>query len=1226
MLQKVRSGGTFIKFMLVLVLIAVAVLCAQASAVPGREYSQPTDKKSVDFTLTQVQKDFLKAVMDDLRKMGKGDVAVSLNKYIGEGRVAFVEKGEPGVEGGFLIPTDSNILIFAKEDPDRWTQLKEETVVFRDRGNSKMEKQNKDNGQVLIRSAAYTMIHEEVHMGQHNPLQTTGDEDPAYYAAIIEAQRVINEDMQKIQEILDKEERLPGDQDKLNELMQDLNINCRAYKIMINDLQQAVDESQGSLLNWLYPKVIPEYFKNATSDMDRLTQEAKDLIDRASLGKSLGKESPSAGSVGRIIGTKGAFISSGNIVGGTDHLGFANCLCKCGCSQAGWACGSGAGCGYIGSPLGDCICSGYGEGHASIPGSGECYDGCLSQYKVTAMKGNITPLLPANPLRDNGLPSDRLIQTTGETLMLLQDGSKVLAKPGSTFNFTSPEPGRVRANLLLGSLWIEHGESSSSLEVQMANKTIQPKGTEFVCQWDGAGGKVSVAEGSVSITDGASQETLQAGKEISLPQGTVEDYDLSQDQSGLVAGLPLRDLILEEGEPEPFGEYDPAFQGGQIPEDWLWQDPGSDAEWTASSSGGLVVTVPDGNEFWGYPGVTAAQRSDAPRLLHKVTGDFDLQGRVTLETNATDLATVEFIYYSPGSFIGQKSGLMKQDLLSEHYSLPGGGWLRAGGLDKLPVLGRPSQVTYSGNSAELKSAPDAPEGPVFLKFSRRGNILKTYHSLDGESWTLSSRQEVDLSQTIWIGWVFKRMAYEGLKDEPAVLTLEDVRLKTAEPGSLPVLEWDQVLQAGSTRIEESGIQLSLDGSARGLTAVVKGQPLIGDFQATVSFQAENVPPQSGESRYLALTASNSSGQNSTYVGWISDSGHVSPLYTTEFFSSGYARDGAHDYTDDWSGKLRMVRQEGNLSTYFWKNGDWSMLGNFQKGYPDPVYIGLEVCNEREAAANASMTVDFAIDEIIGDVASAPAFIGEGENSIDTSGISEENDFSEPSIGEEDVLEEDFREDQVLVEPAGEMDASGNFIQETDQETGADPSDNPEGSALFLPQRNFAFERWGAYNYEQSSGRTYFTGYVPEPTYGMEDSSLPLLWEESGDKSLMALGLASEVLIDNYQEQTITKNSSLILSDGYQLHVMSVEAQGERAYLELTRYGEVLDSCTVRPNASFSGDTYCYKTDMGSAKGMVVIAVHFKNAFAGLYDCLATCDGVFQISSSPISYSQLESGG
>jgi hypothetical protein len=59
------------------------VLCAQASAISGREYLQPTDKKIVDSpmvpTLTQAQKDFLKAVMDDLRKMGKGDVAVSLN-------------------------------------------------------------------------------------------------------------------------------------------------------------------------------------------------------------------------------------------------------------------------------------------------------------------------------------------------------------------------------------------------------------------------------------------------------------------------------------------------------------------------------------------------------------------------------------------------------------------------------------------------------------------------------------------------------------------------------------------------------------------------------------------------------------------------------------------------------------------------------------------------------------------------------------------------------------------------------------------------------------------------------------------------------------------------------------------------------------------------------------------------------------------------------------------
>jgi hypothetical protein len=176
-------------------------------------------------------------------------------------------------------------------------------------------------------------------------------------------------------------------------------------------------------------------------------------------------------------------------------------------------------------------------------------------------------------------------------------------------------------------------------EVKVADKTVQPKGTEFVCQWDGASGKVSVVEGSVSIADDASEETLEAGKEMALPQGTISDYDLGTDDGGLVAGIPLCDLILDEGEPEPFGEHDATFTEGKIPDDWIWQDPGSDARRDPSSSGGLTITVPDGNEFWGYPGVTAGQRSDAPRLLHKVTGDFDLQGRVYLETEASDLAT-----------------------------------------------------------------------------------------------------------------------------------------------------------------------------------------------------------------------------------------------------------------------------------------------------------------------------------------------------------------------------------------------------------------------------------------------------------------------------------------------------------------------------------------------------------------------------------------------------------
>ena len=690
----------------------------------------------------------------------------------------------------------------------------------------------------------------------------------------------------------------------------------------------------------------------------------------------------SAGSLGKIMSTKGAFVSRGNIKGGTDHLGFANCLCKCACSQDGWACGSGVACVYDANPKGECLCAGYGEGHTTVPSSGECYENCAREYKITGMQSNKTPLAPVNPSGDNPIMPGDLIQTTGETVIILKDGSKLLVKAGSILNFASTQSGKTEVNLILGSFRTEHATGSSASaggpDVKIADKTVKPKGTEFVCQWDGASGKVSVVDGSVIIADETSEKTLEAGKQMDLPQETVTDYNLSADDGGLVAGIPLRDLILDEGEPEPFGEYDPSFAGGKIPDDWLWQDPVSDAELDSAPSGGLKVTVPDGNEFWGYPGVTAGQRSDAPRLLHKVTGDFDLQGRVYLDTEATDLATVEFLYFSPGSYIGLKSGLMKQDLLGEHYNLPGGGWLRSGGLNKLPVLERPPTVTYTGYSAELKSSPDAPDQPVFLKFTRRGNVLKTYHSLDGEKWILSSREEVNVSQTLWVGWVFKRFAYDGLTDKTAIVTLDDVRLKTAEPGTMPIPEWDEILQAGSAEIDGKTVRLHLDGSGKGTTGVQKTAGLVGDFSATVSFQAENSAPESGESRLLALVASNSNGQNRTYIGWLHDPNHPSQFYVTNFFSSGHGSGSAHDYTGDWSGKLRIVRQDNNISTYFWKDGEWKVLGDFGTGFHDPVYIGMEVTNEQEASANASMTAEFTVDEIIGNAASEIKTTAEGE--------------------------------------------------------------------------------------------------------------------------------------------------------------------------------------------------------------------------------------------------------
>jgi hypothetical protein len=232
--------------------------------------------------------------------------------------------------------------------------------------------------------------------------------------------------------------------------------------------------------------------------------------------------------------------------------------------------------------------------------------------------------------------------------------------------------------------------------------------------------------------------------------------------------------------------------------------------------------------------------------------------------------------------------------------------------------------------------------------------------------------------------------------------------------------------------------------------------------------------------------------------------------------------------------------------------------------------------------------------------------------IDPSWLDLKPDIASPPEYELDI-EEDA--DFTIGEIAGEL--ASDQATDAEGDAGSDP--------LYLPQRDFAFEKWGAYSYTESSGRTYFAAYMQEPTEGMDSSALPLLWNESLDKSLIDRGLASEVLIDQEEEGTIATGMPLNLSEGYQLHILSTDYEGKNAYLQLTRYGEVVDSIILSPryDAPMSKATYCYRTDLGSAKDIVVIAVHFKNVFAALDRDFGTYDGIFQISSSPVSYHQLD---
>jgi S-layer protein (TIGR01567 family) len=125
-----------------------------------------------------------------------------------------------------------------------------------------------------------------------------------------------------------------------------------------------------------------------------------------------------------------------------------------------------------------------------------------------------------------------------------------------------------------------------------------------------------------------------------------------------------------------------------------------------------------------------------------------------------------------------------------------------------------------------------------------------------------------------------------------------------------------------------------------------------------------------------------------------------------------------------------------------------------------------------------------------------------------------------------------------------------------------------------------------------------------------------LADKSKNDNMMTNEQIAKVLMDDNKEMTMTTENPLILGEGYKLAIKNVDVDGNKAYVELTKDGTVVDSKVIQPSisgATMADQTYYYKTDIGDTKEIVQVAVHFKNAFAGADTNIATVDGEFQIS-------------
>jgi uncharacterized protein YjbI with pentapeptide repeats len=106
-----------------------------------------------------------------------------------------------------------------------------------------------------------------------------------------------------------------------------------------------------------------------------------------------------------------------------------------------------------------------------------------------------------------------------------------------------------------------------------------------------------------------------------------------------------------------------------------------------------------------------------------------------------------------------------------------------------------------------------------------------------------------------------------------------------------------------------------------------------------------------------------------------------------------------------------------------------------------------------------------------------------------------------------------------------------------------------------------------------------------------------------------------IIYDSYEEKIITHGTPLELKEGHLLSIKSIDIDGNKALLELTKDGEVLDSkIVIPPNNAKDADTYDY--DVGNN---TIIKVHFKNAFRGADQNLATVDSIWQASENDPHY-------
>ncbi|MDD1758623.1 MAG: S-layer protein, partial [Methanotrichaceae archaeon] len=130
---------------------------------------------------------------------------------------------------------------------------------------------------------------------------------------------------------------------------------------------------------------------------------------------------------------------------------------------------------------------------------------------------------------------------------------------------------------------------------------------------------------------------------------------------------------------------------------------------------------------------------------------------------------------------------------------------------------------------------------------------------------------------------------------------------------------------------------------------------------------------------------------------------------------------------------------------------------------------------------------------------------------------------------------------------------------------------------------FKFEGWGFYNVIGFMAAPYFAGYVQDENMPADDQRL---YAGSTDYCSLCNEQLQKILVNDDHEKTLTSGTPLKLEEGYELGIKSIDIDGNKVFLELTKDGQVISSKVISPSkdgATMADKTYTYKKDVGEQK-------------------------------------------